>query len=141
MRLLSTIEKLTFRLGYSRKDNLAKVVLLSVLFSSQCVFGQNQTAAPQKVKTSETGVEIYEGVGVEGIVSKTLDSKSSTEVKSKSIQEFTIEECVNSITDIDNKIRIIQSQQGSQAEIAQYLLYKDQLIQRKQTLISQQTTK
>lgn len=141
MRLLSTIEKLTFRLGYSRKDNLAKVVLLSVLFSSQCVFGQNQTATPQKVKTTETGVEIYEGVGVEGIVSKTLDSKSSTEVKSKSIQEFTIEECVNSITDIDNKIRIIQSQQGSQAEIAQYLLYKDQLIQRKQTLISQQTTK
>ena len=44
-------------------------------------------------------------------------------------------------TDVDNKIRIIQSQSGSQEEINQYILFKNQLIQRKQALINQQITK
>ena len=141
MRLLSTKLNLLVRLSYSQRNNFKKVVIVTILFNSQSVFGQIQSATPQKVKTTETGVEIYEGVGVEGLPTKNLENKSTSEFRSKSIQEYSLEECVNSLTDVDNKIRIIQNQSGSQEEINQYILFKNQLIQRKQALINQQITK
>lgn len=140
MRLLSTTDNLFIRLNYSQRNNLKKIVLLSILFTSQSVFAQSQSVDPQKIKTTETGVEIYEGVGVEGIVNQNLKTNEN-QLSRKSISEYNLIECENSISDITMKIEALKYNVSEVDRLRTYEAYRLQLIQHKQLLNSQSISK
>jgi hypothetical protein len=140
MRLLSTTDNLFIRLSYSQRNNFKKVVLLSILFTSQSVFGQRQTVEPQKIRTTETGIEIYQGVGVEGNVNQNLKTNEN-QLPPKSVNEYNLIECENSISDLTLKIEALKFNVSEGDRIRTYEALRSQLIQRKQFLTSQSTSK
>ena len=135
MRLLSTTDNLFIRLNHSQRNNFFKIVLLSILFTSQSVFAQSQSVDPQKIKTTETGVEIYEGVGVEGIVNQNLKTNEN-QLSRKSISEYNLIECENSISDITMKIEALKYNVSEVDRLRTYEAYRLQLIQHKQLMVN-----
>ncbi|MBI1836634.1 MAG: hypothetical protein HYR91_05150 [Flavobacteriia bacterium] len=104
------------------------------IFVSCFTFGQTENYT-----TTSNGIKIYEAKGVESKSTELHSTKATTEVKVKSIDEYTLQECINAITDIENKLVVLRGVQTPESELNDYILFKNKLIQRKQLLLSQQT--
>jgi hypothetical protein len=103
------------------------------LLISNFSYSQNIETELKLIKTSESGIQVYESGGVEGFKKIEIERQNTPKIV-KPISEWTIEECDNALYGLNSKISALEKEGFPESEIAEYRKSKTEILQRKDFL-------
>lgn len=133
--VMKTRDTKIFQILFS--PNKKTLIFLSFLLFTFFGFSQNRKNETELkvVKTTETGVNVYESGGVEGF--RKEPANVPTPVREvKPISEWSMEECDNALYGVNLKITALENGGSPETDIEGYRKMKSEMMLRKEELIN-----